>query len=234
MAAAVAGVSGSTSAALISFASDTNPTAPTLVGVYDPGSNTTGVTDVGPTPVQLLFDPDDDGPLGPYPMEANLDAEMTLTYVGSVQVVPGMFTHTFSVTGFFDFTNKAGEHPFHIRGEFGAGEAAFIGFGSSSALMSASITGFDINYSVVDISPAIYGVSLSELPGDFGFTLTNLNGGLGVALARSREGNVVGVQNFNAESSFSGSFLIPTPGAMALTALSGLVAIRRKRVTATT
>lgn len=225
----VAGLTGSSSAALISFASDTNPVAPTLVGAYDGGTNSTLVRDVSPTPVELLFDPDDDGPLGPISMDAHLTTSIQLSYAGSVQVFPGYFTHSFSALGWFQYDNAPGEDEFLIRGEFNLGEAAFIGLGTSGMIMSASITGFDINYTTVDISPAIFGVSLVDLPGDFGFTITNLNGGFGVQLARGGRGEVIGVHNFNAESSFSGSFVIPTPGALAIAGLAGLAASRRRR-----
>jgi len=226
---ALCAAASAANASFISFASDTSPLTPTLVGTWDANSQTNTVTDVGPTLVDLLFDSDEAGPTPPVTTAAQLDLSLSLIYASSAPLGFGMFAHAFNVVGNFNFTNLAGNDPFNVDATISLGEAVFIGLGTGTQVNSASITGADIIYNQVVYSPAIINFAGFNLPGDFGFTITALNGGSGAQLVTNGQGQVIGINNFFAESSFSGSFAIPTPGAAALAGIAGMTAIRRRR-----
>ena len=228
-------------AAFISFASDTDPDNPTFVADYlelqrGVGGSTI-VNNYEPTFVSLIVDPDDDGPLGDISLAARLDVEMRLDYVSSVQVAPGFYTHLFSLVGEFSFTpaddvRVQGDPEWSLTGTITEGEAIFAGIGSSTTVNSASMTGFNIDYDLVNVP--VLG-SAQNLLGDFGFTLTDINNGAGADLvtAQPRGGsgpldNIVGINDFDSEASFSGSF-VPTPSTLALIAPLGVFASRRRR-----
>ena len=232
---------GAAQAAFISFASDTDPDNPTLVSEFvgfDRGADISNIIlDFEPTFVTLTIDPDDDGPMGPIELAAKLEVEIGTDYVNSVEVAPGLYTHVFSVNGLFSFTpaDQVRGEPvdWSLTGFIPEGGAAFTALGSADRIGSAAITGFDITYSLFDVPGLGSG---AELLGDFGFTLTDINDGDGADLVTQgpvRGGNggplqIFGIEDYTAESSFSGSF-IPTPSTLALIAPVGLIASRRRR-----
>lgn len=215
-------------AAFVSFASDTSPLSPTLVGTWDSMNQVTHVSDVGPTNVDLLFDADEAGPQLPVTVPAQMTLNLTMAYASSAPLGFGLFAHAFNVVGNFQFTNHVGNNPFTVAATVGLGEAVFVGLGNGSQVNSASITGSGISYDTVTFSPMIVNFNGFNLAGDFGFTITALNGGAGASLVLNNSGQVIGINNFAAESSFSGSF-VPTPGAGALAGFGVLLAARRRR-----
>lgn len=222
---AVAAVGTTAHGAFISFASDSSPTNPTLVGTYS-GGGVTHVADFGPTPVQLLVDADENGPGGPVALGANLTVSFNLAYSGSTVIAPGFFTHTFSTVGFFEFRDP-GTSALILRGDVASGTAALVALGSSTFVLSASISGFNTSYTLGTVAATVGFGGIRT--GDFGFTITSLNNGGGVALVNAAgSGAVEGIAPFSAESSFSGHF-IPAPGAVSLLAVAGAFASRRKR-----
>lgn len=236
----VALAAGSANAAFISFASDSDPDNPTLVASFsevDRGlGGTTLIAEFDPTFVDLEVDPDGDGPLGETILNAQLGVSMVLDYVNSVEIVPGMFTHIFSLVGNFAFTGfddaRGNPSDWRIEGTIDAGEAVFTGLGSDEIVSSASMTGFDISYELIDVP---FLGSGENLWGDFGFTLTDINDGAGAQLvfddAPLNQGlaNVIGINDFTSEASFSGSF-VPTPGTVAIAGISGICFARRRRI----
>lgn len=229
-----AGAAGSANAALISFASDTDPDNPTLTATFFEQTNDTLVAAFEPTFVELDIDTDGDGPGGPDSVLARLNVEMMLSYISSAEVVPGVFNHMFSLVGNFEFSgpdqDRGAAENWSIRGDIELGEAIFTGLGNELKVGSASMTGYDISYTLVD---APFLGSGEALPGDFGFTLTDMNDGEGADLtfgfdSQRGENVITGIEAFNAESSFSGR-IVPTPGAVTLAGIGGLTMLRRRR-----
>lgn len=222
--AAVAGVASSAQAAFISFGSDSNPAQPTFVATYDASSQTTNLTNSPGSTVDLLIDVDEGGAGGPITVNASFTADIAMTYAGSVMIFPGFFSHTFSVTGSFEFRD-ANTGGLLFNGSIGDGEGAFAGIGGGGSIGSGSMSGFGIDYTIGADGMAIVGFGGVVL-GDFGFTLTAISGGSAALVFDGN--NIVGIRDFNSEGSYSGSF-IPAPGATALMGLAGLAGLRRRR-----
>lgn len=212
-------------AATISYAADNQPTEPTLLGFFDNNTNTTRIVDVGPTFTVFLADPDGGGPMPATAFNANLTVDFELSYVFSDEIVPGFYSHVFSLTGFFEF-HDANTNELLVRGDVGAAQAIMAALGTNTKVQSGLITGFDITYTVGAPIAAIFGFG-GFAPGDFGFTLTSVNHGDGADLIYEDD-EIVGIQPFEARSSFSG-FLVPAPGAAALYAMGMLMIARRRR-----
>jgi hypothetical protein len=227
---ALCAAASAANASFISFASDTSPLNPTLIASWDNSNQVTHVADFGPTIVDMLFDADEAGPQSPVTVPAALHLDLTMSYASSAPLGFGMFAHAFNVLGTFEFTNLVGNDEFTVKATVSLGEAIFVGLGTGTTVMSASITGAEMMYDQVAFDPAIVAFGALNCPGDFGFTITALNGGAGAQLITNGSGQVIGISGFQAESSFSGSFAnIPTPGAAALAGLAGMTAIRRRR-----
>jgi uncharacterized protein (TIGR03382 family) len=111
-------------------------------------------------------------------------------------------------------------------GSAGPGGTSVI-FGASGALITNSITPNDLVYTAGPELTALLPSGLFLAPlFDAVFTITDIAQiGPGPFVSTSGE-----IASFDANASFSGtSELIPTPGTMALLALSGLVGLRRRR-----
>ncbi|TVQ64317.1 MAG: hypothetical protein EA379_01955 [Phycisphaerales bacterium] len=214
---------GTANAATISFAADVDPTQPSLLSQFDAVNTVTNVTDMGPTFTMLLVDPQDGGPVSAF--NANLTVDFDLVYQSTVETGPGVFAHYFSLNGIFEFFD-ADTNDFLLRGVITDSVAAMVALGTSTIIQSGFISGFEIEYELGSIISGITGFGQFS-PGDFGFTLTDLNQGDGAVLLLEN-GVVVGIDAFDARASFSGT-IIPTPGAIALFAMTGLISIRRRR-----
>lgn len=211
--------------ALISFAAGSNPNDPTLVSQFDAGSKITSILDRGPTMLNLLTHPDD-GSASPVTSPVALLLTFSMTHITSNQIMPGLWAHTFSVSGSFEFRDQVTDDLLY-RGTAGESGGVFVGLGTATKINSGGIGDFNTTYDIGPAGEAIVGFGGTQLPGDFGFTLTDINNGAGATLI-FENGSVVGIEDFFAHSSFSGSF-IPTPGALALAMMSGVMAIRRRR-----
>jgi hypothetical protein len=235
----VAIAAGTSNAAHISFQSDTDPENPTLVAEFSPARNTgdgsTFITHFEPTFVSLLIDPDNTDPRGAESIEAQLELEMTLDFVHTLETTPGSFSHIFNLVGSFTFSGTEDDRGlidpnWSLTGTINAGQAVFAGISGASIVNSASMSGSNINY---DLSNVPFLGSASALPGQYDFNLSNINDGLGAAIVTGdllRTGEVpnIGIEPFTADASFSGSF-VPTPGTVSIVSISGLCFARRKR-----
>ncbi len=222
LAAAAALLAGSAAhGAFISFASDTSPANPTFVSTFD---GTTYVRDFGPTNVDLQIDVDENGPMGPITLNANMTAEFALTFAGTVSLGGSTFAHVFSLSGFFQFNDVAGG--MILRADVTDG--AFTGVGTGSHVMSAIMSGSGASYTLGSIATEVGFGGVQA--GDFGFSLTAINAGAGAALVFPVTDGFppVGIAAFQSEGSFSGRF-VPAPGPTALLAMGGLVIARRRR-----
>jgi MYXO-CTERM domain-containing protein len=218
------GASMSAQAAFISFGSDSNPAAPTFVASYDSGTLTTTLSNAPGATVDLLIDANESGPGAPITIAASFTANIDLSYAGSVQIFPGFFSHTFSATGSFEFRDSI-TNVLLFRGDIGASEGGFAAMGSGTTMFSGSMSGFGIDYTIGPDGMSAVGFGGVVL-GDFGFTLTAISGG-SASLAFDGN-NIAGINDFESEGSFSGSF-VPAPGAAALMGLAGLAGLRRRR-----
>jgi len=224
--AAACALSAGAHAAFISFASDTNPTGPTVLGAYNDLTGETAVTNAGPVEVNLLADPDGDGPMGPASATANFQLDLAGALAGQTDLSGGGTLYAFSVDGSFTFTMDDGSISANVS------DAVLTVLAFSGTGVSASIAGGDVTYSL-DMDPffaALLGMgNMDNFAGDFGLTLTSLNDGDGIQIITNERGEAVGLGEFAAEASFSGSFVIPTAGSGTLIGLAGLVATRRSR-----
>ncbi|TVQ64319.1 MAG: hypothetical protein EA379_01965 [Phycisphaerales bacterium] len=214
---------GTAHAATISFAADNDPTEPTLLSFFDTNTNTTRVVDMGPTFTVLLIDAEDGSPATA--INAHLSVNFDLAYQFSTPV-GGVFSHLFSLTGSFEFRDATTDE-FLLSGSVNEAEAVLAAIGTATTVMSGLITGFDIQYNIGSIVGGVVGFE-GMFPGDFGFTITALNHGLGADLILNQDGEIIGIEPFEARASFSGSF-IPAPGAAGAMAFIGLLAARRRR-----
>ena len=226
--AAVLVAAGAAQAATISFASDTNPNGPTFNGIS--GGPPILLRDGGlPDPdglvtVALLVDADENGPGLPTVEEAGFFFDATLTGY-SRTMVGTAWRHEWLASGTLMFHH-------HATGEM------LLGVEFANALMTSwSESQFDMGLSatlqwnaLVDPAPGPFDGTLTEQFGntrEFAFTLTNIRAfsELGPRVAVSSEGTFR--DDWASEGSFSAT-LVPTPGAMGLLGLGGLLAARRR------
>lgn len=217
---------GAANAATFSFASDSNQTDFTFAGV---GNSVTDAQD--PTdPVVLLLD-DNNGPAPALSYNVEFDASFTITHVASNQVAPGVFTHAYALNGSFTFS-QGGSALLKVSIADGAlialGQQAT--WGSTDTILGSDDPG-SVEYEWFGGDLPAYGVynGVSIGTDDAAFTLTFLQTALGSGVALNPQTMLPDVR-WNSEGSYSGTaFFVPAPGAIALTALAGLVASRRRR-----
>jgi hypothetical protein len=216
----------SSQAALFSFASDNDASSFTFTGG---GASVTDAND--PTDPQILLIDDDNGPLPAIPMAVEFGANFTIAYLASVPLSGGAFVHNYSLNGTFSFVDGSG-NPL-INATVTNGALTVIG-GSLSWFSTATIQGNDNpDGSVVYTwsGPAMPGYGLlpgdSQGPDDMAFSLSALN--LGGGLVNLDANTHLPAQGWFSEGSFSGRTTIPAPGAAAIAALGGLLALRRRR-----
>lgn len=220
-----ASMAGSAHAALFSFASDTNQTDFTFAGLGQTVRDAQDPLD----PVQLLLD-DNNGPLPALVYDVEFNADFRINYAGSTQIAPGIFTHSYALNGTFEFSNLNGVL---LRVEIANGAMVALGgqatWGSTDTILGSDLPG-SVTYTWFGGDLPAYGVfnGSSVGPDDASFTLTFLQSaaGMGVALDPFNYPSA----EWRSEGSFSGTaFFVPAPGATALLAMGGLVAIRRRR-----
>ncbi len=164
-----------------------------------------------------------DGSTEPAPFAAsfgNARMEMDLVIGTAVAVAPGLFSAP--VSGFFriwDFTSGQTI----LRGDATGG--SFIRFGGTSSILFSDITGFQYTFGAplqALLNPGRGPIN----PQEGTFTITDV-------LTNPAGGGLIGpggvIRSFSANSSFSGNSAVPTPGALALMGLGGLVVGRRRR-----
>jgi len=237
----LASMAGAANATLFSFASDNaNHTAFTFIGK---GNVIQAAPQDNPT---FLFADDDNGPLPPLSGATRFVADMRINFLASVPLGGGNFIHNYALSGgdgpfdfgWVDFQTGAPLLTAKIRGS-GHAETAVgpaFGWGSTATLQGADSESANVVYTWWGEDLPAYGLYKGESVGhdDFSFTLTWLqhDGVLGVPLVSDDAAGdfKLPATTWISEGSFSGTaHFVPTPGAMALLGLGGLVAGRRRR-----
>jgi len=246
-------LAGTANASLFSFASDDDSSQFTFRGTAGTGS-TFGIVngrDPTSTPVTLKID-DNNGPLATVSLNVGFRSNFTATFANSVGVA-GATTYVYTVTGTFSFVDNATGAAL-LTGTIGTAQpAAMTILGSSTAWgSSGSIFDSDTAYNFAGAvtwtstaalatammgagaaNPLNYGIpaagGTSNTPDDFSFTLTNLNSNGGPVPITSP--GRLPTTAWASEGSFSGSAIngIPSPGALTLVGVAGLLSMSRRR-----
>jgi hypothetical protein len=243
-------VAGSANATLFSFASDVNDQLPTFVGSAGAGG-TFAITDAGATNRTTLVIDDDNG-LAPSVSITNTRfvSNLTASWVASNVLFGTLVQHTYSVSGSFGFVD-AGTGAALLTASLGASAPSLFSvpgtatswstvgavLGSSSfANITYTVTNDLLNrVTAAGQNPVSYnlvaGPSSGSAIADFGFDLSVLTQ-TGSSLAVQLNPNTrLPTTGWGSEGSYSGSVgqFIPAPGSVALLALGGLLAVRRRR-----
>jgi uncharacterized protein (TIGR03382 family) len=230
--AVVALAAGTAQAAFLSFASDTADRAWTFTGNGATITNGTGPTN----PIVLHVD-DNNGQLPRLDVSTNFTANMTLSYVASVPLGGGAFSHNYLASGTFSFVDilsgvtllqtTFSNALYTARG----GQSSWF---TTGALQADSFGGAVVNMIWGGASLPGYGLAPGAVVSHgfaFDLTVVNTSGAIpynfqnpGVALGT----NFLPSTTWFSESSFSAGVL-PTPGTVSLMGLAGLAILRRRR-----
>lgn len=230
--AALALAAGSAHAGLFSFASDTTNNSWTFTGNGANVANGTGPTDF----VTLNID-DNNGAQPTIAVSTVFVANYNLTYVASIPLGGGTFSHNYLGSGSFSFTDAAaGTTLLTINFT----NALFTARGGQNSWFStAALQGEDGNGGTVTMNwsganlPA-YGITPGVIGGgNFGFSHTALNSSGALPYSGQSPGRALGANmlpsgQWWSEASFSATN-VPASGSIALLGLAGLVAARRRR-----
>ncbi|MBX9736815.1 MAG: hypothetical protein K2X32_07805 [Phycisphaerales bacterium] len=171
--------------------------------------------------IDFFVDGSGAGLLSPSFLGAHLEIAFTL---GAGVVLPGG-TIQIPVTGTFTVYQGTGMSRVNILTgtTLPSGSGAFFQVGSTQSILFSDPEGFAYTAGPA-LTPFLAGNSLID-PQEAVFTVTDLT--LSSAASLLGAGGVV--NSFTANTSFSGNANIPTPGAMALVGVGGLLAARRRR-----
>jgi MYXO-CTERM domain-containing protein len=237
VAVALAALAGSANAAFFSFASDNDSNTWTFSGF---GAQVQDADDQR-DPQILLID-DDNGILPTIAIPVEFEADFSIAYRGSVALAGG-FAHNYDLSGSFAFLS--GNVPLIsasiINGSMTAQSPNMNSWASTAGIQGNDQAGtvvYSFSQQFIDmlvgmqINPLDYGISRASQSDSFddaAFTLSVINPfnilSRGVAL----NAQMLPAAEWRSEGSFSGSAAVPTPGAIALLGLGGLVATRRRR-----
>lgn len=246
---ALLGVAGSAQATLFSFASDDESDFFTFRGTAATGSSFSMMQGRDPRNRVTLKIDDENGARPTVSLDVGFTANWTLTWIGSVGMGNAQ-THAYALSGTFTFvdpntgadlltiavTNQspAGMTIGGTMSQWGSAGGMFGSDSSASVVYTATpalITLFNANTSggATNADYELFtGASIGPND-DFGFSLTFVNAAGGpVPINQTTR---LPSAAWNAEGSYSGSatFLIPSPGSLALMGAAGLVALRRRR-----
>lgn len=256
-AAALLAFAGAAQATLFSFASDTNDTLTTFLGTSGSAGSFT-INDRGPSNRFTLLIDDNNGPAAAFGRTVRFEADLRATWVSSPVIFGTTVQHIYTVSNgtqgfafrFVDATDGSvlltASLDTQSQGVFSVPGTATSWSSTGAVLGSDSFANvrYVATQSLVDkmtlagFNPATYGIAAGDSvgPDDFGFDLTRLfvRGGTGtnVAPVTLDPQTKLPTVGWEAEGSFSGSALggfVPTPGAMSVLGLSGLIAARRRR-----
>ncbi|MEO0511983.1 MAG: hypothetical protein AAF108_03695 [Planctomycetota bacterium] len=216
-----------------SFASDSDSNDPTFVG----SSDTFGNAPSAEPDFSLLVD-DGNGPLPTLEFADLLFmADFSITSFGKTMIAPGLFLHNYSVDGVFALSDAGSNNI--LEADVAGGVMSIVG-GENSWATSGSIITSDIDMSEITYRwggmdfPDYLIFNGQESAGDDlddgVFTLTFLADSSSDGVVELDD-NGLPVEEWTAEASFSGSTrsLIPTPGAVAMIGLGGLLGAVRRR-----
>ncbi len=245
---AVMALAGSAQATFFSFASDVNSDSFTFAGTAGPTGTFTITQASQVNSFTLLLD-DDNGPLPTLAITGlTLQANLTATGGVSQNIAGSLFQHSYRVTGTISFlsgsntllsiligannqavlTVPGSQNQWSTSGAvLGADSFADVTYRATSALVNA-IAGLGASAAAYGIAVGPSGVADSVGPDDFAFTLTTINTGT-IGSVPTLNANRAPTADWRAESSYSGSTVIPTPASVALLGVAGLTAFRRRR-----
>lgn len=250
---------GSANAALFSFASDTNPNTWNLQGTQG-SSGAFTITSPITAAVNVLIDDDNgprptlafnarlvvDLTITPVALTPIFGTTFEHVYAvnGTVRFVNPSAPMQDWVTISFGSANAGGGDPARLsvvgpRSSWGSAGAIFgsSSFGKVTYTASSAFTTLLNGLAAVNgDTAATYGIATGSTSTntDASFTLTRIN--QGIAASALSGGNVQVDANdlptsaWRAESSYSGSAVIPAPGSAALLVVGGVLASRRRRV----
>jgi hypothetical protein len=248
---ALAALAAPAQATYYSFASDVNHQAFTFAGSAASGS-TFRITEASVANVLNLVVDDSNGPISPRTMDVRLAVDFTATYAGSTQIVPGLFSHYYTVTGSFSFYSvattpnvPAGQLLFTVSLENGS-SGLFTTQGtattwSSTAATFAADSFADVKYTWTNafyaaiggpVTAAGYGIlgPSSVGPDDFAFDLTALyNAALPNGAVTLDPQTHLPTVRWTSEGSYSGTSFVPAPGVGAAMGVFGAAGLRRRR-----
>ena len=240
-------------AGLFSFAADSNSNQWTIAGSAESGGFF-AVNSPLTSPITLLV-AGDGGPLPALSVQANLVVNLTAQLAGTTPIFGSVYEHDYSVSGTVQFVNPNNSADVWLTITLGSAQPSGLvviggqntwnssgNIQGSSATSSVSYTASASFQNVLNglatggATAASYGVTAGTVSSntDFGFTLTVLN--QGPPTGTGVNGNValdpqtgLPTTSWRAESSFSGSAIIPAPGSLAIMGFGGLIAARRRR-----
>lgn len=246
---AIAGLTGSAHATFFSFASDSNSNNYTFMGTAGSAGSFQVMEASRPNSYKLLID-DDNGPAVTIKLNGvEFRANLTASAAQSVQIAGSIWQHTYRITGTFGFYRDNAPLLVVSVGANNQGVLTVPGtqnaWSATGAIIGADSFA-DVTYTVTQTlideivaagaNPATYGLAVgpggtgtSVGPDDFSFDLTVLNTGTPGTTVQLNPSDKTPTTTWKSESSYSGSAFIPAPGAAALMAMGGLVALRRRR-----
>ncbi len=160
------------------------------------------------------------------PSPSFLGAHLEINFVLGTGTVLGSGDIIIPVTGTFTIYQGTGMSRVDILTgtTLPSGAGAFFQIGSTQAILFSDPEGFAYTAGPA-LTPSLGGNTLLD-PQEAVFTITDLTLAQGLTSILGPNGVV---NSFTANTSFSGNAAIPTPGALALVGLGGLVAVRRRR-----
>lgn len=224
----LAGMATAANAAFISFASESGP-GPTLQGAYQAG--TTTITDFNNPPKVLRVAAENGGTMNRFERNITLTFTASLTeptLVGD-DVIFQLDNFSFELR---DAANPDGATNLLFRfTSFGRNDSLFLGLGprgnGGGGIVAASLVS-DGQYQVGESIASELGlIGPTTLEGQASFALTGFDPGEVPFVYDGTQ--VSGLQEFTSMASFSGAFIVPTPGALALAGIAGLALTIRRR-----
>lgn len=229
-------VAGTANAAFFSFASDTADHNWTFIGGNALNHFHDGIGPGGK--VDLLID-DNNGPLPTLTFSTHLQAQFDLSYIGSLPLGNGDYSHNYLVSGQFVFVDVATGTPLLFTnfsdGLFTARGGANSWY-STAGFGADNFGGANINMSWGGTSLPGYGLNPGTFinPQGFQYTLTAINTSGQLPYDMSSPGVKLDQAMYPsaqwfAEGSYSASGNVPAPGALVLGGMGIFAAARRRR-----
>lgn len=228
---ALAAAAGTADAALLSFSSGSAGGSWTWTGS---GSNVTDAT--GPNAPIILDIDDSNGVLPTLSVSTQFNAQYTLSYVASVPLGNGAFSHNYLASGSFSFQDMVSGTTLltvNFANCLYTARGAVSSWFTTGALQGDPGAGASVNMVWSGAALPGYGLTPGALTGGFAFDKTAVNTSGAIPYGGQNPG--VGLTNnlpnatWFSEGSFSAYTNVPAPGSLALLGLAGLVGARRRR-----